>query len=82
MIKENIVELIKELDCLHKRRKKVRRCLCKFIRKNIKKFIYNGWLERKVRLNYLGDLSDRHLQKYCLRIYRCIIGEEEDIENC
>ena len=63
-------ELVSLLDYYHKERTRVRKLLIKFIRRNKhRKCIKNdGWVLRKMRLNYMGDLTDGTILHYCERI--------------
>ena len=62
-----IEPLIESLKRHSKGRKNARRLLFKTLRSN-EHLINDEWLLRKMRFNYLGDLSDPQLLKYAERI--------------
>jgi hypothetical protein len=63
-------ELISLLDYHHKERIRIRKLLIKFIRHNKHRrcIKLDGWVLRKMRLNYMGDLSDGDISHRCERI--------------
>jgi hypothetical protein len=48
-----------------KQRRRIRRKLLKFIRENAEVFRRDYWMLRKIRGNYLSDLSDQKIIEYC-----------------
>ena len=59
--------LIERLQHHKTERTRIRKKLFKQMRKN-KQYIKDGWLLRKMELNYLGDLTDDKLIMYMQRI--------------
>lgn len=55
-----IENLVRNLEYIRRERLKVRRKLCKFLRTN-RGFVRESWLQRKIDLRYLGDLTDAQL---------------------
>ena len=55
-----IENLVRNLGYIRKERLRVRRKLCKFLRDN-RGFVRDSWLQRKIDLRYLGDLTDSQL---------------------
>lgn len=55
-----IASLVRNLETIRKDRIRTRRKLCKFLRDN-KSSVHEGWLQRKIDLRYLGDLTDSQL---------------------
>ena len=72
--------LLDELDYHHKGRLKARRKLFKFIRENEGR-IESGWLLRKIRFNYLGDLSDNNIVYYTRQIMQTEGKNEKESVN-
>ncbi len=71
---EEVNYLRNDLELLHDERKDVRRHLLKFLRNNYEiAFPQNEfesqWLKRKIRRNYLGDLSDKQIRYYVTKTY-------------
>lgn len=60
--------LVELLELHGKERTRIRKKLIKFIRFNKHRFRGNAWLLRKMRLNYMGDLTDKQILNYCERI--------------
>ncbi len=63
-------ELTKQLIHHSNERTIIRRKLCKILRENKHLFAKDMWMERKMRLGYLGDLSDRNLVSYTRAVYQ------------
>ena len=65
-------ELIFLLDYHHKERIRIRKLLIKVIRhnKHTRCISHDEWLLRKMRLNYMGDLTDGYILNYCERILK------------
>jgi hypothetical protein len=64
-----IENLARNLEYIRKERLRVRRKLFKFLRDN-KTFVYDAWLQRKINLKYLGDLTDSQLVNSVNKILR------------
>ena len=62
-----INQLIEQLEHHKTQRTKIRKKLFRQMRAN-KQYIKDGWLLRKISLNYLGDLNDDRLIMYMNRI--------------
>ena len=60
MIENSINNLIEDLAMHSKARKRIRRRVCAYLREN-ERFVRDSWLQRKIDLKYLGDLSDSQL---------------------
>lgn len=59
--------LIERLQYHKTERTRIRKKLFKQMRAN-KQYVKDGWLLRKMELNYLGDLTDDKLMMYMRRI--------------
>ena len=65
MLNENIFELMEDLEYVSLERKRLRRKLFRLLRIYYSKGEYRDyWLERKMRLNFLKDLSDKDVGKW------------------
>lgn len=63
-------ELITQLIYHNKKRTETRRKLLRLLRENKHLFVNDNWIERKMRLGYLGDLSDSNLVFYARTVYQ------------
>ena len=59
-----IESLIGDLKHHRRGRTRCRKALFKLLRGNSHMFKADGWIQRKMRLNYLGDLTDPQLLEY------------------
>jgi hypothetical protein len=65
-----MIELLaRNLEYIRKERLRVRRKLCKFLRDN-RGLVQEAWLQRKIDLRYLGDLTDPQLVRSVNKILR------------
>lgn len=60
--------LIERLESIHAERKRLRGIMFRRIRENKGILQRDGWIQRKMRLNYLGDLTDGQIMKYMRKI--------------
>ncbi len=63
-------ELTKQLIHHSNERTIIRAKLCKLIRENKHLFAKDEWMKKKMRLGYLGDLSDHNLVLYARTVYQ------------
>ena len=61
---KEIIDMVENLNVIIKMRKRIRRKLCKYLRDNEIVFENDKWINRKIKLKYLGDLSDDQLIHY------------------
>lgn len=57
-------ELLEQFKEVSKKRTRLRKQIINIIRQKRNIFANNDWLLRKMRLNYMGDLTDSKLIKY------------------
>ena len=60
--------LVERLEAVHAERKRLRRIMFRRMRDNQDILKRDGWIQRKMRLNYLGDLTDNQIMKYMRKI--------------
>ena len=61
---KEIINMAENLKVMMKIRTRIRRKLCKYLRDNEVVFENDKWINRKIKLRYLGDLSDDQLIYY------------------
>lgn len=75
---EEICSLIEELLVIDIKRKRIRKKLLSFLRKNYIETFQNdsdlNLLKRKITNNYLGDLSDNQVCYYSKKTYDKLVG--------
>ena len=62
--------LSERLEAVHAERKRLRRIMFRRMRDNQDILKRDEWIQRKMRLNYLGDLTDNEVIKYMRKIDR------------
>jgi len=60
--------LVERLEAVHAERKRLRRIMFKRMRDNKDILKRDGFIQRKMRLNYLGDLTDNQVVSYMRKI--------------
>ena len=60
--------LSERLEAVHAERKRLRRIMFRRMRDNQDILKRDEWIQRKMRLNYLGDLTDNEVIKYMRKI--------------
>jgi len=66
--------LLERFNYYCKKRKQLRRILLRDIRNHSHLFENDAWLSRKIRLRYLGDLSDNDVVRYTHELQRKLEG--------
>ena len=61
-------DLVERLETVHSERKRLRRIMFRHIRDNKELLKRDGFIQRKMRLNYLGDLTDNKVISYMRKI--------------
>lgn len=60
--------LSERLEAVHAERKRLRRIMFRHMRENKDILKRDGYIQRKMRLNYLGDLTDNQVVSYMKKI--------------
>jgi galactokinase len=60
--------LVERLEAVHNERKRLRRIMFRRMRDNKDLLKRDGYIQRKMRLNYLGDLTDNKVISYMKKI--------------
>ena len=60
--------LAERLEAVHAERKRLRRIMFRRMRENKDILKRDGFIQRKMRLNYLGDLTDNKIISYMRKI--------------
>ena len=60
--------LVERLEAVHAERKRLRRIMFRRMRDNKDILKRDGYIQRKMRLNYLGDLTDNQVVSYMRKI--------------
>ena len=61
-------DLVERLETVHDERKRLRRIMLRRIRDNKDLLKRDEFIQRKMRLNYLGDLTDNNIVSYMKKI--------------
>jgi len=61
-------DLVERLETVHNERKRLRRIMFRRMRDNKELLKRDAYIQRKMRLNYLGDLTDNQIMKYMRKI--------------
>ena len=67
---EKMNNLVERLETVHDERKRLRRIMLRRIRDNKDLLKRDEFIQRKMRLNYLGDLTDNNIVSYMKKIDR------------
>ena len=65
---EKMNNLVERLETVHDERKRLRRIMLRRIRDNKDLLKRDEFIQRKMRLNYLGDLTDNNIVSYMRKI--------------
>ena len=61
-------DLVERLETVHNERKRLRRIMFRRMRDNKELLKRDAYIQRKMRLNYLGDLTDNKVMSYMRKI--------------